>query len=895
MRFGVAPSLTAAWEATCPEASPVLSRRSRASSASSCELQRNKRSQIPVKARPTQAEPRINGMNSHVQGRRSPLARGTQLERGRGPSSSPPRGLREAYERIVDEEKLAAEESALEDVGDEDEDTSRDWTDHPAAEYKDHSEKDQDRVQGLISSPSPLSLPRSGRSSPPTATRSPRKRTVADYQEFDDSTLDSASGSVISGISSLENGTEDSFAPTLAKHARDQQRINGVLKNENRVFSRARRPDGASLTSGDLRRRDKVDVILANERELARDAAAPDGELSAPPVQIPRAWGRRSRKRDDWLSKIQEAEDDNRTADGGVAGRDEGYNSGNADSNRANDSSIDWLAAAADVPLPSVEDVPTDVEKTSRPATTLPHRQQTGSLERLQQFHLEDEFIARTLEFSASPVSKPKSTVNDLTRDREIETLKGKAVTTSRLGELKERRSKEHLVSHSPLSQETELPVEDHPGGKHRRTSFALGSHERSQVQSRESHDNNDSSAKRAEEGEAGLESSVVVYKKAGAPAEVNDGASLTDITGPKEAKPIREKLEDKRTDSRDLLLQLARATSSSPSPTLKAQDTRQPVSNDVSTKRSDGPQGVSGSTSVSKREASVQKPAKESTAGKLDTMERDAKVDEDSTPKTNRQLTAVQTPALAIGGWVNTPTITNQTEHKRVGSAASNTDVGPGISALDIKDRIRGLNLSHLYRRSELNQGPSGKDGRLSGAKRWLQRSISAPQPNHETNLSGRLKTEARSRTGSLDKMVDGEFVPAAMLTAKGKSMEPDSEDKLGTLPSKAEREKYLELIAYERMNDRLQALQLSIKDAKRGSGTSENELQGTGEAVFWACPDCGHLVYMCHGEHCHQWHLRNPFPTIVRWSGWKPRLTWFGVILAIIWTYILAEWLTW
>ncbi|KAI9873516.1 MAG: hypothetical protein M1830_000326, partial [Pleopsidium flavum] len=272
--LGGPKTLTAAFEATGSENRP--------SSFESVEKNRTKQ---PAKPRPRQ-----------VQARQSPGSTGAQLNhstpsppRGRSakilsPSSSassPPRGLAEAYQRIVDEENLAGQEDEVVD----------DLTGYPNPEMHrgDSLERDRKQVERIQNSASPISL-RVSRRGPPRAPGLIEEIAAAEKEarEMDD-TMEGSEGS--SGMSFLENATDDSFRKALAKHAMDEQRVNTVLKS-GQIFRKATVGERVSLTMENLQRSNgNHEVVNIGLNGTAEGSVISD--RSEPPVNVPRAWGRK--------------------------------------------------------------------------------------------------------------------------------------------------------------------------------------------------------------------------------------------------------------------------------------------------------------------------------------------------------------------------------------------------------------------------------------------------------------------------------------------------------------------------------------------------------------------------------------------------------------------------
>lgn len=101
-----------------------------------------------------------------------------------------------------------------------------------------------------------------------------------------------------------------------------------------------------------------------------------------------------------------------------------------------NTSQLDWAAAAADVPLPSIEE-------SSTPRNTPPHGawpssiQKQRSMERVNRW--ENDFTGFSFQVSESPPVRSRPNPNDSLREKEIESLAKQAVTTNRLDKIREK------------------------------------------------------------------------------------------------------------------------------------------------------------------------------------------------------------------------------------------------------------------------------------------------------------------------------------------------------------------------------------------------------------------------------------------------------------------------
>ena len=100
-----------------------------------------------------------------------------------------------------------------------------------------------------------------------------------------------------------------------------------------------------------------------------------------------------------------------------------------------NESDIDWAAAAADVPMPSIERSSTP--RNTPPAKVLPSPiSKQKSLDRVRRWENND-FTGMSFQVSESPPIRSRNNLNDLLQKKEIEDLTTKSVTSNRLDEFR--------------------------------------------------------------------------------------------------------------------------------------------------------------------------------------------------------------------------------------------------------------------------------------------------------------------------------------------------------------------------------------------------------------------------------------------------------------------------
>ncbi|KAI9824804.1 MAG: hypothetical protein M1832_001632 [Thelocarpon impressellum] len=761
-------------------------------------------------------------------------------------SSSPPRGLREAYERIVDEENLAMEESGLveddeeEDEEEDDDGPQIDWTREHYARAAQPTPPGSDRrrlersLNGRLSSRLPVATRR------PPGSRSPLPR--------GDDGRDSDSASVVSGLSGLSGLASPADVPgdvsSLARQARDRQRVSRALGGGASVFSKARVGARPALTAENLRRRDPA-------------AGSPDGtaslasERSDPPLSVPRGWGSKSRKDPSWLSRIRDGE--------GYAGSPRGRRDGAATTDR--------MGAAVDAPLPSRE----DRSSSGTPTAATPPKKGSSPLDRIREWEV-DDFTALSLRASTSPPIRTKSATLNRLRQHEIEALKGQAVTTSRLGEIRGRTSKEALQERTAreILQEGEGMGQATSNPARASTEMAEGDYE--------------------DRGTPVPGTPVVIYKD----SESFDRSMGDEQGSSHEAEEaLAGRPTPARHDSHELLRQLARATSLSPSPQREGEretpserapsQERRPSSERESaetTPRVDAMQRAEqrdevNDTPSERAEARERRPARGPQSAETTPRAEAAPVKSEAevTPLAGaKPAVPAETPDVGIGGWVDTP----GTRRRVAAGATSSAD----LSALRPTPPV-----SSAVSTSVATARPSDAAAKLSRLKQ-------------ELDLDNTLD--------SLDSLLaaDDSLLPAgAGASTEGEEDDDDPLDLRDVSP--AARARRLEALAAEAMNARLRRLRLGLRDARSGiegleSRVDQNPALEATRAV-WKCPGCAALVAVDSAPHCHHegWASRlfQHVPTTYTWRDGArfPRLTWFGLVLFIFFLYQLSESALW
>ncbi|KAI9681957.1 MAG: hypothetical protein M1817_000011 [Caeruleum heppii] len=813
----------------------------------------------------------------------------------RGSNSSPPRGLREAYERIVDEENLAAEESAIDSAGE----LSQDYPQqHPRSRIPTRNsslDPDRLRLDHLQHSPSPVVRHQSRRSSPfyRSGIRAPNSAQ-------NKNSLPSESGSE-SVVSSRENGAEDAAARTQANYARDQRRINGALQpNGTRIFSKARVGPHAGLTTENLRRRDRLDSI--HDRELKEQGGSPASLTSSrsdPPLHPPQTWGSKSRKNQDWLRRAFETDssDVNRRATPSsiprrVTGRpSEGYNLGER-------SVVDWSAAAAEIPLPSVD--ASSLLQSLIKSTTPPTGKKNTALEEIRQWEMDEEFTARDLQMSMSPPIKARNnTALAEIRERELESLREEAVATSRLKERresprwdrKEQRPSDDTTA--PLSDPTnEVEASTAAPSDDKVTKETVRDKEATEDQAIQPPPKSPLRSTALGRGEQIPNTPVTIYRS---PPNTSDARKHSpDHREPHHSlspQQTHTPLDSRsKSDSRDLLRKLARVSSTSPSPG-RAKDYVAPT------------------------EAPPEMEVKSNTDEKGDRPREHDPVKVSDTnnhpPPPSKPTDEIpkETPRVGIGGWIDTPAATTRRPRSKL--SLSSSDDLMKVSKLESEDTPRPLRpRSHSQQVSGGNQISTQQPSRPLSRRRGSSTAPTKPSMVDEKIRHLKAELEIDTTTDSLDELMardaahhpprkTEEDIPVQdedilQLHQNPKPEELPQDDTSAPL-SDAERARRLEMHEYELMHKRLRQVRLSIRDASRGIEGLENkvDINGGGDghgagmdlSMVCACPGCGQSVAVKPRFVCHCWHPRD-YLRYLSWrdEGGRLRFTWLGLILSIV-----------
>ena len=814
-------------------------------------------------------------------------------------ASIPPHGLAEAYQRIIDEENLAQEDSLEDDMGT----YTSDYTD-PERSHQDEQMFSQ-HVQGL-DSVTPSHQPRNTSSRMHEEFSSPEERERKENLQV--------SGE---GARNLNRGNPFETSPSkqATQYAKDLQRVHGALNSGAKAFRKGRVGRKVGLTVENLSRRNGSNESFGSP--LGAGSVSSRG--SDPSSNIPREWGRKARPGNDWLSRINSKS---------------GRYTGDVSKRQGGDHTIpedydveplhEWVKTAPEEASSHYED-----HSLSSPGSAPRSSAQNYSTERVTDWEINnDEFTGQSLQISNSPPIRIPTNPLNRDVDREIDSVAKKAVTTNRLDQLRERtpdeRTKRRLRTRSAENLSHEAAAKAQPIPQPRRSSlkFQLGP---AIGGKREPLDK--SMTALGDEGDPIPDSPVVVYPAT--PASSSKENKLAASRGGTNRSTSRRDSSHGRHDSRDLLRQLARATSESPTPAKE--DDHVGISSEVDREisaRSD------------KKPKETQKVAdRTETAengngdmGNRSTMQSEAGQIVQETPQPRSKLD-IKTP-LVTGAWIDTPlpnggrgpplpTPDSQDDEKNI-----DTKFGSESRKVAATDLIRSLNPNILSRRPEsqsqeeplINTGPlipkSALESIISAAKAH-SRSGGKKKSNFVNLDSDEDPTLllGDSTIQSLEEILETDAKTSRLSRPSQQSSAFQSDDDHSVDEDLADTQKS-SFSTVQSQISRLDHVGPSIRDAKRrlaflerivsqsksrSSPADQCDEGGEIHDFIWPCERCmaraGRNVALSRPDLDGLATISITIPKLWRWreNDWRPRLTWLGVGVLVYWGYLFAEKVAW
>ena len=869
-------SLAAALKAT-----PKVNDENRPSSSSD-----RKRSSQSLRPHRTQSIPRAKSRSPSKPAQSPVRVRTPSPLRGRAVSvispaaseSSPPRGYAEAYQRIVEEENLAQEES-VEDM--------EDVTGYDFNEQDRSQDLDRMRLQRIQHAASPVSLRTSRRPSPAAAVGGGAQGDVDNKENVGHDSDGESSASY------MENITDTSMDSGSSQYAKDLQRLQGALNSGKKAFSKARVGDRVGLTIDNLQRRGSNDSLGS-----AFSAGSLSNRGSEPSVNVPKAWGRKAKPGKDWLSRINSKSG---KLTGDVPKR---HSSGDQiiaeNQKRERGEPIDeWIANAAEVPLPSVEGS-SQTALSSQGSTPTTAVQRSTSLDRLKQWEVnDDDFTGRSFQVSDSPPIRIRNGTLDRIREREIESVEKRAVTTSRLGELRKKSSAESPRRRIGFEvDDSDGPSEASPQRRESGASTPQSEQQRPDEKSIREPTPEDT-------GEAIPDTPVVIYRanSNGIVSSNEKGARQPESKTQKSRRPSHE-----RKDSHDLLKRLAKATSESPSPAKQSHEPGQLPDPESQDHVQQTPQNA-------RPTSSLKTPV--ITGGWVDqTMA--------ATPPVSRADVDPKTP-LVTGAWIDTPLPTGGRGPPMPTPSDAQDEKELGNGKLGAAELIHRLSPNTLSARPKLQtRAPLAYSGPplAPSALREIIDDARAPKraTRRDATASGSESDDdptlhlGDSTIQSLEELVanDEDFsallapTPPSPDTAPSPSSSdpsPSSQALLTTAPRPSDLQSYTHLLS------RLARLAPSLRASKHQLASLERTIAadpdddrpdcaeaGEFHDFIWPCARCG-----CPGQmdpdlrplRDHLTSITLPVPRLWRWrrADRRPRLTWLGVVVVVAWALYWGE----
>jgi len=575
-------------------------------------------------------------------------------------------------------------------------------------------------------------------------------------QAHDETTQDSGSErSATLNLSAMENET-DEFGRKLLQHQRDMQLLNDAIRPGQQAFRKARpRP---RLTEWPVNR-DAQSTLHAGQDHERTGSAGSSG--SDPPLNVPTQWGRKAKRRTDWLHKLQEPSN----TDEGVLQAPDEVQARIADEDAiiphktAYTGDQGWKAV-----LESVETTPPSMQRQRAETTPSSLRHMNTTIKDALASDDQD-FTAASLLASTPAVNRRNRRVDELTR-REIDNIEKRGITKRTLDQILDRNQIESRPMSAP-------PAESGSNNRRRRSLIA-------NKENLAPHRNVNAAPK------------VSKWAASAVPAATTDNQN----------RPTHA-----RTDSYNLLKQLARVSSMSPSPRREKSEhgvPLKPSGNDriVESVTGDG-QIINGNDSpptvprstIDERDQHVY-PTPEPDIGEANARgqnEAGERAAIDATPELLDPPRASKMPAVA-GAWVNTPASRAEVESVVVPAKIESSETPP-----------RRVHSEPVQAKSALADILEDMRSRADGQY-------------GETTIQ------------SLEDIVNPDLdLTDPTLNIHNREMGPAiiTANESGETLTQTEKDRREERLAIEAMDKHLRAVRTSIKDANRGLRRVENRIE--------------------------------------------------------------------
>lgn len=780
--------------------------------------------------------------------------------------SSPAHGLDETYKRIAEEEDIAAQEGQLEEEEEYIDDMR--YNESYGNGQNTQSDNDSEANGGNLESLNIYGGDRNKENVP-----------------FDDGTV----ATHVSDMSFLEGLTDQGLAAKLTPHALQAAKDRALLAkaSQRQTPINFKGIKNRPTLSDRLRRKSTPEVDDVPQQEEQQGFRNDTDDFREPPPNVPKSWAK-AKPGKDWMSRSRQK-------------REQGRN-GATTSPGPDSSQVDWAAAAADIALPSVEDISTPRATGSRnssPATL--HSQR--SLDRVRQWELND-FTGQSLQVSDSPPVRPRVVVVDQIQQREIEKLEKQAVTTSRLGQYRKREDPNILIR--KLTRRKSLDT--YPTPESSATPPPSGFHPSLIKDITPASSSQTSKAVTIiHGGELVPDSPIVIYRSSSSPSNV---------TGKQDTRPSGD-----RKASDDQLAKLARAINSSPrsSSTPEDRSSLEPSEEKAAENppAAEGKEPVGHDTLIEKVVEENQEAAQRAESSRQSSKEY---AEEETTPRANRVTETAKTPKVT-GAWTDTilPDTVMRTIRKQENALHAQTphmSAGGWIETPPHEGKRQSSVLAPIPIEEE--EEPPIPEGLTSGISMPPEEPKSSAPQTALGSLLARAKSRLTAAEGQIPESNDtlhlndstinsledlltldnAELTTLIRMGAESEAREQLIRDHLGAEP-------IAEAQLLERLSGKLHALRTNIHDARKGisklehqvatspetgSRSSSTALTHTLNATAGACSTCGapasaYLVSITLPFAIpHLLHTRKPDQLL-------PRPTWLGWLTLLAWLWYLAE----
>ncbi|KAK0288692.1 hypothetical protein LTR35_003090 [Friedmanniomyces endolithicus] len=636
----------------------------------------------------------------------------------------------------------------------------------------------------------------------------------------------SGSESGCSDLSALENET-DEFGRRLLRHQRELQRLNSAIQPGQQAFKRARPRVRLAERVEQEERRDGV--VSAHVQERAGSGGSADSE---PPLNLPKQWGTKGKRRSDWLRKLHApSEMEVPMANGEAeAGREVDQADGNLNLEDAiiphrtayTGDDSEWVAVGDDL-VDVMENTPPSMRRHT--PTSMRHLNMTfnDDLDDNQDFSSASLFASTP---AAANVNRHDRRIDELTR-RELDSIEKRGVA---------KRSLEHIIEKStttittsppklgarPVSAPSADAASAAAASKRRRSLIATGNN------------NKENFPPHADVNGHGA------YKGADTIGLVNRTAEAA-VTFKNSSRPVH-----KRTDSYHLLKRLARVSTNGIDVDDDEGERLPSRSGLAKSNRRDGVEGVRGAgveggvgsgmhrphTSAGESATAFHFPTPGDEDGLVDVLPElriEAKnIDTTPIPHDSAQHEA-RTPVVT-GAWLDTPgpgidvrpllKSTDSTIVRAFGSPSAIAELEPRADPMDAYPRRVFSEPVHAksaladvlkeVRELERREAADGEEEQMGETTIQSLEDIVSPDLGNGIDVRGTMATLTLDITTE---------------TVIERESDADGDVDKGRT-TQAERDRRQEKLAMEAMNRHLRAARTSIKDANRGLRRVENRM---------------------------------------------------------------------